>query len=145
MGWQWPHPDASPIDTAMVHLIGYSSDPLSDDFDFIAGLVREHDQVAEIVSAFYPVLSRDGFSSIGLYLRGGDESYRVCPSIASVFLVTLEPEASRNSASWAPVSQFAFVDRESAEGYLARLIAETGLERLTVRELPLNVPLIAAV
>lgn len=136
-------PDRAPTGTAMVHLATFSVNPRDEASDRVVGVLRHETGLGTVASWYGRSLKDGGFSCNGLYLRGPDEPYRECPQIAAVFVLSLG-HATRGprGRTWAPTSQYAFVDRESAESHAAWMAEHYGWFGIEVRELPLDAPLV---
>lgn len=139
----WTHPDRAPTGTCLTYLVGYNTDPTADDFEVIVGIARSHAEVPALVLNCTGSATSRGFSTLGLYLRGRDEPYAVCPEVSSLYVLSIEPGDAYHGGSWTTVSQFAFVDRDSAEAYLAEYRKRHDLGPLTIRELSIGRPLLS--
>lgn len=134
----WRHPLAAPAGTALVYLIGWSADPLSDDFDEVIGFMRDDAHMAQFAAKCGINASAAELSSVGFYLRGEAEPYVECPPVEALYAITVDLPDVDGPRRWSPLSQFAFVDRESAEAEAKHMTAEFGVTNISVRPLLLE-------
>lgn len=112
---RWP--DKAPPGTAMVYLASYSPDPTSEVFHPVIAALTDPDALDEVARWFGRRIEDGGLSWDGAYLRGPDEPYARIPNIRSVFV--LEQPNAIDEQPDLPVTQYAFVDRQSAEAHAA--------------------------
>lgn len=126
----------------MVYLASYSHDPLAEDFDPVIAALSNPDALGQVAQWFGRRIEDGGFSWDAVYLRGPDEPYAQVPKISSVFVLE-QPSAIAGQPN-VPVSQYAFVDRQSAEAQAAWMASVYSVRGILVRELALDVPLVAS-
>lgn len=126
----------------MVYLASYSHDPLAEDFDPVIAALSNPDALGQVAQWFGRRIEDGGFSWDAVYLRGPDEPYAQVPKISSVFVLE-QPSAIAGQPN-VPVSQYAFVDRQSAEAHAAWMASVYSARGILVRELALDVPLVAS-
>lgn len=137
---RWP--DKAPAGTAMVYLASYSPDPMSEEFDAVIAALRDADALGDVARWFGRRIEDGGFSWDAVYLRGPEEPYASIPDISSVFVLE-QPNAIPGQPNL-PVSQYAFVDRQSAEAHAAWRSNVYSSPGILVRELSLDSPLVAS-
>jgi hypothetical protein len=132
--------DKAPEGTVSVYLASYCSDPLANDFDPVIAVLRSADGLDEVARWFGRHVEDGGFSWDAAYLRGPDEPYSQIPAIDTIFMIVPRnvPEAFQH----APVSQYVFTDRESAEAHANWMLSRSDWPEIEVRELALDVPLV---
>lgn len=126
----------------MVYLASYCVDQDAEGFEPVIAAIRDPDGLDEVARWFGRRVEDGGFRWDAAYVRGPEEPYSQIPAIQSVFIL-----APRNAAAdfeWAPVSQYAFVDRQSAESHAAWLKHRGTELDIEVRELALDTPLVSA-
>ena len=134
--------DNAPAGTAIVYLATYSRDPHANIDDPVIAALRNANDMDEVARWFGRHIEDGGFSWDAMYLRGPEEPYARVPDISSVFV--LEQPNAVNGALNVPVSQYAFVDRQSAEIHATWMASTFSRNGISIRELQLDTPLVAS-
>lgn len=134
--------DKAPAGTALVYLATYSASHANDAFDPVIAVLRDADGLDEVARWFGRNIEDGGFGWDAAYLRGPNEPYLRIPEISSVFI--LAPHNAAADFKWAPISQYAFVDRATAGAHAAWFASRHGWPAVEIRELALDVPLVSS-
>lgn len=124
----------------MVYLASFSPDAMSEEIDPVIAALTDPDALADVARWFDRRIEDGGFSWDGFYLRGPEEPYARIPNINAVFVLE-QPNAIAGQPDL-PVTQYAFVDRNSAEAHATWRASVYGSRQILVRELALNTPLV---
>lgn len=135
--------DKAPEGTAMVYLASFAANPLASELTPVIAALRSPDGLDEVAQWFGRRIEDGGFSWDAVYLRGPEEPYEQIPDIPSVFV--LEQRSADAHALPIPVSQYAFVNRSSAEAHATWMMSRSAWAEIRIRELALDVPLVASV
>jgi len=123
--------DKAPAGTAMVYLASYAADPLAEALDPVIAALRSADGLGEVARWFGRRVEDGGFSWDAVYLRGPEEPYAQIPDITSVFV--LEHGNAVPKVPHLPATQYAFVDRQSAEAHAAWMASRFSWDGIQVR------------